>query len=58
MGRADGGRGGLAWLHLGDEFLVEETSSLLVKRAVDGDDVTSKRELVYQSVNHQWGAWE
>jgi len=52
------GSGPHTLLHLGDEFLVEDPSSLLVKRAVDCDDVTSKRELVYQSVNHQWGAWE
>lgn len=27
-------------LHLADEFFVEETTSLLMKRAVDGDDIT------------------
>ena len=35
----------LTWLHLGDEFLVEETSSLFVKRAVDGDNITSVLEV-------------
>lgn len=28
-----------SWLHLGDQLLVEETTGLLVERAVDGDDV-------------------
>lgn len=33
------------WLHLGDEFLVEETSGLFVKWAVDGDNIASDYEV-------------
>jgi len=32
-------------LHLGDQLLVEETSSLLVERAVDGDDIALGQHL-------------
>ena len=28
------------WLHLGDQLLVEETTGLLVKWAVDGNNIT------------------
>lgn len=32
-------------LHLADEFFVEETTSLLVERAVDGDDITLREHV-------------
>jgi hypothetical protein len=35
-----------ALLHLGDEILVEQSASLLVKRAVDGDNVTLSKHLL------------
>lgn len=35
-----------ALLHLGDEFLVEETLGLLVQRAVDGDNVALSKHLL------------
>jgi hypothetical protein len=46
----DGATGGVdevrALLHLGDELLVEETLSLLVQRAVDGDNITLGKHLL------------
>lgn len=39
-----------ALLHLGDQLLVEETFGLLVKRAVDGDDITLGEHFL-ESVN-------
>lgn len=36
---------GLTFLHLGDEFLVEHASCLLVKWAIDGNNVTSVLEV-------------
>lgn len=46
----DGATGGVdepgALLHLGNEVLVEETASLLVERAVDGDDVALGEHLL------------
>jgi len=46
----DGTTGGVdeprSWLHLGDELLVEETAGLLVKWAVDGDNITLGEHLL------------
>lgn len=36
----------LTLLHLGDEVLVEQTTSLLVQRAVDGNDITLSEHLL------------
>lgn len=50
----DGTTGGVnqpgSLLHLGDQLLVEETASLLVERAVDGDNITLSKHLL-QSVD-------
>jgi hypothetical protein len=46
----DGTTGGVdepgARLHLGNQFLVEQTLGLLVKRAVDGHDITLRHQLL------------
>lgn len=47
---ADGSTGSVdepcTLLHLGDEFLVEQTLGLLVERAVDGDDIGLSKHLL------------
>jgi hypothetical protein len=37
---------GNTWLHLGDQLLVEETSSLLVEWAVNGNNITLRQHLL------------
>ncbi|KAB8291790.1 hypothetical protein EYC80_006584 [Monilinia laxa] len=38
--------GNLTLLHLGDQFLVEETTGLLVKRTVDSNNITLRQHLL------------
>lgn len=40
------GEKGRTWLHLGDELFVEQTASLLVQRAVDGNNIALRQHLL------------